>query len=499
MRNDKAFRYPGTREFTKKERDLFFGRDEDIEQLQQQIRLEQLIVLFGKSGLGKSSLLNAGVLPLLGESNKFLPLPVRIGLPAQDGKPENKLNPSGIFLSKLVPFVDLQNLLLDRMLPDLQVTWKDSGNDLSFWLACKSLQLQHKSKTLLLVFDQFEELFLHPETDINRFAQLLATILYGQMPQSLQDRIYKMLDADENFYTPEEIDLLFENVNIQVVISIRSDKMSLLNRMKTYIPQILQKTYELLPLSLKQAEEALLKPASAKGEFISSPFNFDIKAREKIIKYLSADQEMPIEAFQLQLICQYCENLIINSNNLKTIINVSDLGDLGDLSTIFNRHYESLISQIPEAWQHDVRLLIEENLIVNNTRVPLPDIVITSGHKIPLEILQNLVNSRLLRCEPNTTGGFSYELSHDTLVEPIMASAKVRKEVEEKDRIERVQLEELHLAREKMEKEIIEREKEAKRRSELESALKRAEASDRLKTAFITNISHEIRTPLNGI
>lgn len=35
--------------------------------------------------------------------------------------------------------------------------------------------------------------------------------------------------------------------------------------------------------------------------------------------------------------------------------------------------------------------------------------------------------------------------------------------------------------------------------AELEEAKNRAEASDRLKTAFLNNISHEIRTPLNGI
>ena len=34
---------------------------------------------------------------------------------------------------------------------------------------------------------------------------------------------------------------------------------------------------------------------------------------------------------------------------------------------------------------------------------------------------------------------------------------------------------------------------------ELIASKKRAEASDRLKTAFINNISHEVKTPLNGI
>jgi len=40
---------------------------------------------------------------------------------------------------------------------------------------------------------------------------------------------------------------------------------------------------------------------------------------------------------------------------------------------------------------------------------------------------------------------------------------------------------------------------ELRRKKELEEALKKAEESDRLKTAFLTNMSHEIRTPLNAI
>ncbi len=40
---------------------------------------------------------------------------------------------------------------------------------------------------------------------------------------------------------------------------------------------------------------------------------------------------------------------------------------------------------------------------------------------------------------------------------------------------------------------------ELQRKKELEEALRRAEESDRLKTAFLTNVSHEIRTPLNAI
>jgi hypothetical protein len=61
----KRNRYLGVQPFRKGDRHLFFGRDEDIENLHDFILLEKIVVLFGKSGYGKSSLLSAGVLPRL--------------------------------------------------------------------------------------------------------------------------------------------------------------------------------------------------------------------------------------------------------------------------------------------------------------------------------------------------------------------------------------------------------------------------------------------------
>jgi len=115
--------------------------------------------------------------------------------------------------------------------------------------------------------------------------------------------------------------------------------------------------------------------------------------------------------------------------------------DLGELSNIFTRHYDSLINEISDAAQQlAVRRLIEENLIIEGNRVPLPDKVIALKHGISSELLKKLVDSRLLRAEPNNVDGFSYEISHDTLVEPIMVSYKVRfeKERTEKERIEKL-------------------------------------------------------------
>ena len=50
-------RYPGVRPFETRERPLFFGRARDVADLYDLLLLEKLLVLFGKSGYGKSSLL----------------------------------------------------------------------------------------------------------------------------------------------------------------------------------------------------------------------------------------------------------------------------------------------------------------------------------------------------------------------------------------------------------------------------------------------------------
>jgi hypothetical protein len=64
-------RYPGTQSFESSQRDIFFGRDKDIEKLTQMIELERMVLVYAKSGIGKTSLINAGVLPSLQESGKY--------------------------------------------------------------------------------------------------------------------------------------------------------------------------------------------------------------------------------------------------------------------------------------------------------------------------------------------------------------------------------------------------------------------------------------------
>ncbi len=69
--------WPGLATYDEAASDFFFGREEEAEELLRLIRLSPLTVLYGKSGLGKSSLLQAGLFPKLREAY-FLPVYIRL-------------------------------------------------------------------------------------------------------------------------------------------------------------------------------------------------------------------------------------------------------------------------------------------------------------------------------------------------------------------------------------------------------------------------------------
>src|SRR3954463_7691442 len=76
--------WPGLDPFDERDREYFHGRTAEGGELLRLVRRELLTVLFGRSGLGKTSLLKAGLFPLLREEDA---LPVYVRLDHADGAP----------------------------------------------------------------------------------------------------------------------------------------------------------------------------------------------------------------------------------------------------------------------------------------------------------------------------------------------------------------------------------------------------------------------------
>ena len=57
--------YPGLTPFDEEDASRFFGRDREIDELLQRLGSRRLLAVIGVSGCGKSSLVHAGVKPVL--------------------------------------------------------------------------------------------------------------------------------------------------------------------------------------------------------------------------------------------------------------------------------------------------------------------------------------------------------------------------------------------------------------------------------------------------
>ena len=63
--------YPGMAHFTEAQKDLFFGREREIEDAVERLHQQPFLAVVGPSGSGKSSLIRAGVIPALRKSRRF--------------------------------------------------------------------------------------------------------------------------------------------------------------------------------------------------------------------------------------------------------------------------------------------------------------------------------------------------------------------------------------------------------------------------------------------
>src|SRR6476661_3219241 len=67
--------YVGPRSFRKEQREFFFGRDEEADELVSIITAHSAVLFYSQSGAGKTSLLNAKLIPKLEEEETFYVLP----------------------------------------------------------------------------------------------------------------------------------------------------------------------------------------------------------------------------------------------------------------------------------------------------------------------------------------------------------------------------------------------------------------------------------------
>lgn len=422
-------RYPGIRSFEADDQILFNGRSREIDELFNLIKIKPLVVLFGKSGLGKTSLLKAGVGPLLVKQH-YYPILIRL----QD----TGISPSLSVLNALENYID-EGLLNKFGNKSKNKIWENLS-------AASFKGPDGTAATPVLIFDQFEELFNHSKEVQEKFTSDIGDLVESRLPADIEDTLNQVPRSQRT----DELMSWFRPPNVKIVFAIRSDRMSELHTMRFDIPAILQNRYELKPLHARQAKDAIEKPAALTGsEYFTLPFSYAPETIEKIQTELSNDFG-EIESFQLQIICQYIERNVRKQQSegkQNIVVTPGFLGGEEGIREILKNYYNTQISLLgTNEEQTAARLLIEEGLIVNKRRIGVAEAVVKESYEISDHLLEKLLASRLIRPE-DTRLGRTYEISHDTLVEPILNAYQKRKLGEAK--LEEIQQKQLYEKKQK--------------------------------------------------
>jgi energy-coupling factor transporter ATP-binding protein EcfA2 len=142
--------FPGLRPFETREAHLFFGRERQCDELLVRLANRRMVAVVGASGSGKSSLVRAGLIPAL--ERGYLPSAgttwrIAVCRPGAD--------PLGNLSASLCACVGLAESEAKRRAREIQTTLEDSSRG----LVAAARSLLADDERLLLVVDQFEEVF----------------------------------------------------------------------------------------------------------------------------------------------------------------------------------------------------------------------------------------------------------------------------------------------------------------------------------------------------
>ncbi len=251
----------GLASYQKEHRAYFFGRRREEEDLFERVRRHRLTVLYGPSGLGKTSLLNAGLTPRLEES-AWLPIRVRLTYPERKEKETTVEAEPAYLIAQVLEHLlhalteaghpaaeKLQAALQHSQPPSLWELWHDTT-----W----GLREKDAPRPVLL-FDQFEEIFTLGEDEAR--ARTAAAVLRDALADLIEDRPPPALERrlDEDTQLAERFD--FTPDSARVVIVLREDYLARLERWKKVLPSLLRNRQELRLLDGPRALEAVTGPA----------------------------------------------------------------------------------------------------------------------------------------------------------------------------------------------------------------------------------------------
>lgn len=399
--------WPGLLPYDEASKDYFFGRENETEEFVRLIDRETLTVLFGQSGLGKSSLLLAGVFPRLRHTG-YLPVYLRLNL---DGAAPPLME-------------QVWQTLGDECVQRGIAAAARQPND-SFWQYLHRVDtdwtVHGQSVTPVLVFDQFEELFTHgrktalQKQNSQHLLQELGDLIENRLPPALETLLTEQPQRINDY------DLLRQN--LKIVFTFREDYLPDFEGLKSIIRPIMHNRMRLVRMTGQRAAKAIHQ---AGNQLV------DNETVDRIVRYVGEaprDGASSLEQYLVEpaLLSLFCSRLNEQRRlrNEKTIH--PDLIQGDNPEKIFEDFYNEGFAGLPTP----VRYFVEDHLL---TRAGHRDSCALENALDQLDvsepILQTLEERRIVRREERS-GHIRLELIHDRLAKVAKHSRDLRRQIEE--------------------------------------------------------------------
>lgn len=447
-----------------REGEALYGRDDDIRSLTQSVLSDIDTLFYGKSGIGKSSILNAGVIPA---ARRHGYLPVLIRLSHKDQHAYTYLSQVASAIQSVATAVQV----VKRRNKEKETLYE--------YFHRHTFHGQDGERIkLLIVFDQFEEIFTLQEDESakKRFFGEMADFLNNIMPDELQggmgnldsghdeamvvdednlDSVFNDLDLDDKSDIPEYVT---DNV-VHLVFTIREDFLSEFEYYTASIPSLKQNRYGLRPINEEQASQIILRPIPGLiSESVAKLIIEKVTGRTDF--KLDGIPEIEVDSAVLSLYLNRLYQAADGGVITQELVNQKGGKIIADF-------YADAIGGISES---SIEYL--EDILINGQgrrdNITVYDAV-NDGH-ITDEELDILCNQKKILRQFNYAGVLRIEYIHDILCPVVISHKEDRIMLKEQEK-ERLRQEEERKRQEEEQHRILEEEKQ--RREEAEAAAAR--------------------------
>ena len=338
----------GLQPYTEDDAYRFKGRTEESQELFRLIVRNDFTVCYAESGEGKTSLLNAGVFPLLRE-NMYFPIAITFTSDDYQVTPDNfstiidrcikdsiteyNEKNKGVNVEYRLCSTDFQGL-------DCQTKLQQELSKYSWWkLRNYKPQAMGLTFTPVFVFDQFEEVFDMPGSIVwtKKFFDWLEDVSSDSCPDEIAKKIRAIIGTNAAFPA------IKEEKDFKAVFSLRKEFIGELDywgMQKCFIPSLKDNRYCLKALTYEGAKKVMTQQERFDEEKVEQILNYFVKkySREPI---RTIEEDLPvIPALLLSVVGNSWEK------DSQYFIEEDDDSIENSLSNILEQFYDSTIERI---------------------------------------------------------------------------------------------------------------------------------------------------------